>query len=112
MSTILPTDDYDRSIPAMRFRPNGAHQIMVTEISNSNASAFYDDTVVVSLYASVPVYISFGDSSVIADSSSHYFPAGIYYDVSIGDSSDRMRYTHMAAIAANSEGVVYISEKQ
>ena len=112
MSTILPTDDYDRAIPALRFKQNGSHQVSVSGVSSRNVTAFSDDTVVVSLYASVPVFIAFGDDTVTADSSDHYFPAGVYYDVSIGDSSGRTHYTHIAAVVADADGAIYISEKQ
>lgn len=112
MSTILPTDDYDHAIPALRFRQGGAHSVATSGTSNRNVVAFKADTVVVSLYATEPVYMNFGDDNVTADGTCHYFPAGVYYDVSIGDSSDRAHYSHISVMAADGDGVLYISEKQ
>lgn len=65
----------------------------------------------VSIYADVPVYIAFGDSSVEASSSDHYFPSGVYYDFAIG--GDRTGHaTHLAVLAVAGGGSVYISEKE
>ena len=49
-----------------------------------NSADFNSNTRVVSVYATEPVYIKFGDSSVTAAATDHYFPAGVYYDFAIG----------------------------
>jgi hypothetical protein len=110
MPTILPTDDNNNPIPALRFRDGGAHKITVTATSARNAAAFDAGTRVVSLYASAPVYVRFGGSSVSAETTDHYFPGGIYYDVAIGGEG-AFQATHVAALRAESDCTLYISEK-
>lgn len=111
MATFLPTDDNNNPIPALRLRSGGAHKISVTSTSARNATAFDAGTQVVSLYATVPVYVRFGNSTVTATNTDHYFPAGFYYDVAIG-SEESFHATHMAVLKADtSDGSIYISEK-
>lgn len=112
MPTLLPRDSENNVIPAVRLKTTGAHAINATNISARNATAFGDDTQVISLYATVPVYVKFGGASVTAGSSDHYFPAGVYYDFSIGGGKVS-HYTHVAVCRVGSvDGVVYISEKE
>lgn len=111
MPTLLPTDAKGNPIPAVRLKSGGAHQIAVTSTSARNATAFGSDTEIVSLYASGAVFIKFGDSTVTATTSDHYFPAGVYYDFSIGG-GDVKQYTHVAALRADQDCILYISEKE
>lgn len=111
MPTLLPQDSDDNPIPAMRLKSDAAHTIAASTTSARNSTAFEADTSIVSLYADVPVYVRFGDSSVTAAATDHYFPAGIYYDFSIGNV--RMgHHTHVAVLAADTDGNVYVSEKE
>lgn len=111
MSTFLPQDSNNNPIPALRFKNGAAHSIAATGTSARNSSAFDAATRIISLHATAPVFIKFGNSSVSATSGDHYFPAGIYYDVCIG--GDNMaHYTHVAVLAADADGSVYISEKE
>lgn len=111
MPTILPTDMDDNVIPAVRLKSGGAHSISFTGASARNTGAFNAETRIVSLYATEPVYVKFGTSTVTATSSDHYFPAGIYYDFAIG--GDKVgHYTHVAALQVSSAGTLYISEKE
>jgi len=111
MPTLLPRDSENNIIPAVRLKASGAHAISATASSARNATGFGADTQVISLYATVPVYVKFGTSGVTATASDHYFPAGVYYDFSIGGGKVG-HYTHMAVIRASSDGTVYISEKE
>ena len=111
MTTLLPQDLNDNPIPALRMKSGGAHSIIVGTSSVRNATTFDADTQIISLYSDVPVYISFGDSTVSATSSDHYLPAGLYYDVSIGGDHSA-HYTHIAVIQASGAGTLYISEKE
>ncbi len=111
MSTLLSRDVNNVPLPAMRMKNDCAHSIDVTSSSARNATAFDPQTRVISLYATGPVYIRFGSSSVTATSSDHYFPEGIYYDVSIGG-DDTGQYSHIAVISANYDCKLFISEKQ
>lgn len=110
MSTFLPQDSNDFAIPVLRLKDGGAHTISATGTSARNASAFDGGTRVISVYATEPVYLKFGGSSVTATSSDHYFPAGIYYDIALGG-EQTAHNTHVAALAVSANGSVYISEK-
>ncbi len=111
MTTKLPLDTNDNPIPALRFVNGGAHSVTTSASSARNSTAFNGDTRVVSIYATADVYLKFGDSSVSASTSDHFFPAGLYYDVAIG--GDQVGHaTHLAALQVSAAGVVYISEKE
>jgi len=113
MTTLLPKDADNNIIPALRLRDNGAHSINAGTTSTTNATAFDENTKVVSVYADVPVYLSFGDSSVTATSSDHYFPAGVYYDIALsGGGAKGAHHDYVAVIRAEEDGTVYISEKE
>lgn len=112
MPTLLPRDSENNVIPAVRLKASGAHAVNATATSARNSTAFNDETQVISLYATVPVYVKFGTSSVTATSGDHYFPAGVYYDFSIGGGKVA-HYPHVAFLRVGStDGVVYISEKE
>lgn len=111
MPTLLPTDLNNNAIPAVRMRDGGAHAVNVTATSARNSTAFDADTRIISLYATGPVYLKFGSSSVTATTSDHYFPSGIYYDLAIGG-DDVKQYTHVAVLRADTDCVLYISEKE
>jgi hypothetical protein len=111
MTTQLPLDHNGNPIPALRLQSGGAHAITTTASSARNTTAFSADTRVVSLYASQDVYIQFGDSSVSATTSSHFFPAGVYYDMALGGDGTG-HYTHIAALRVSADGVLRISEKE
>ena len=52
-----------------------------------------------------------GAHSLLASSGDHYFPAGVYYDISLG-SAKSGRASHLAAIKAGAtDATLYISEK-
>jgi len=112
MTTLLPTDANDNLIPAMRLRSSGSHTISaLTSGSARTSTAFNTGTRVVSLYATGPVFLKFGDETVTASNSDHYYPTGVYYDFAIGgDEVDQ--YTHVVALAADADCTLYISEKE
>lgn len=114
MTTLLPKDADNNIIPALRFRNGGAHTIATSAVSSTqNAIAFNSETKVVSVYATEPVFIAFGDNTVSATSSDHYFPAGVYYDVAIsGGSGKSSQDFYLAVLAESVDGVLYISEKE
>jgi hypothetical protein len=82
--TYMPVDLNNVSIPALALRAGGAHKISASTTSARNTVAFHKGTRVVSVYASEPVYIAFGGADVTASNTGHYFPAGVYYNFSIG----------------------------
>lgn len=111
MTTLLPQDMDNNPIPALGLKDGGAHSISVTATSARNSTAFDADTQVISIYADVDIHVKLGDSSVTATTSDHFFPAGLYYDLSIG--SERTGHaTHVAVIRTDTDGNVFISEKK
>ncbi len=112
MPTLLPRDDDNVAIPALRLKDGGAHKIAFTAIGSArNAVAFNTKTRVASFYATTPVYLRFGDATVVATTSDHYFPAGIYYDMAISEYKSG-HYTHVAVRGLAEAGTLYISEKE
>lgn len=113
MTTLLPKDADNNIIPALRLRDGGAHTINAGTTAASNTVAFDPDTKVISLYATVPVYIAFGDSGITATNSDHFIPAGIYYDIAIaGGGGKGPHHSFISALAVSDTGAVYISEKE
>lgn len=111
MPTLMPTDDNNHPIPALRLKDSGAHSIAATATSARNATAFGTDTQVISICPTVAVFVKCGPSSVTATASDHYIPAGLYYDIAIGGDGQKQT-THIAVLRAEtSDGIVYISEK-
>jgi hypothetical protein len=112
MTTYLPRDAHGNPIPAVRLKSPGAHTIAVTASTARNSTAFNADTRIVSLYATVPVYIKFGGASVTATSSDHFYPAGLYYDFAIGG-DETAHHTHVAVLrVGDTDGLLYVSEKE
>ena len=113
MTTLLPKDADNNIIPALRLKSGGAHVIAASASSARNSVAFSADTRVVSVYASGPVYLKFGPSTVTATNTDHYFPNGIYYDIAIGGGGSKgPQYTHLAVLRADGDCSVYVSEKE
>lgn len=110
MTTILPTDENNNPIPALRLRDGSAHKITVTATSSRNGVAFNTGTRVISLYATAPIYVRCGGSGVTATTNDHYFPANTYYDIAIGG-EEAAQTLYIAAIRAETDGMLYISEK-
>ena len=111
MSTLLPKDADNNIIPAVRLKDGGAQSVSVTAVSAHTAQAFDSGTRVVSLYATGPVYVRFGDETVTATTADHYFPTGVYYDFAIGG-GQVAQFTHVAALRVSSDCTLYISEKE
>lgn len=109
--TSMPLDNDNNPIPALRLRSGGAHTVTATAASARNTTPFGEATRVVSVYATGPVYLRFGDTSVSAASTDHYFPAGLYYDFAVGGGKVG-QMTNLAVLRADTDCTVYISEKQ
>lgn len=110
MTTLMPMDGNANAIPALRLKDSGAHVISASASAARNTQGFDSETMVVSVYATTPVYLKFGDQNVMASSGDHYFPAGVYYDFAIGDDLTG-RATHLSVLRVTQDGEVYISEK-
>ncbi len=113
MTTLLPKDADNNIIPALRLRENGAHSVAISGTSTRNLTAFDQDTKIISVYATVPVYLNFGDETVGATANDHYFPAGVYYDIALsGGAGKGAHHDYLAVIRTDEDGVLYISEKE
>lgn len=106
MTTLLPQDANGEPIPAMRLIEGGAHSIAAAATAAKNSTPFKETTKVVSVYATVPIFLKFGDSGDNAATTDHFFPDGVYYDHATGGKK------HLSVIrSGGTDGTVYISEK-
>lgn len=112
MTTLLPKDADNNIIPALRLKSGGAHTLAASATSARNSVAFNTQTRVVSVYATGPVYLKFGGSTVTATTADHFFPAGVYYDIAIGSGTKGPHHTHLAVLRADGDCSVYVSEKE
>jgi len=111
MPTLMPTDDNNNPIPALRLKDGASHTIAATATSARNVTPFGTDTQVISICPTVAVFVRCGASTVTATTADHYIPAGLYYDIAIG--GDGQKQTNYIAVlrADTTDGIVYISEK-
>ncbi len=113
MTTLLPKDADNNIIPALRLRDSGAHSLNVGGSSVRNIIPFSDETKIISVYASAPIFLKFGDESVAAASSDHYFPGGVYYDIALtGGNGKGAHHAYVSALRAEGDCTLYISEKE
>lgn len=112
MTTLLPRDDDYNAIPALRLRGGGAHAITAGATSARNAIPFAAGTRIIGIYATGPVHVRTGDADVTATADDHFFPEGVYYDLSVGDER-RGRHSHIAVLSAGgADCTLYVSEKE
>lgn len=111
--TRMPRDDNSQSIPVLRFRTGGAQQAAISSGSATSIS-IPGGTRVITLICSVDAHFETGTAGVQATSSSHFIPAGLPFDMSLGsDLSDTDGYhTEVSIVAASTSGVAYISERE
>lgn len=113
MTTLLPKDADNNTIPALRLVDGGAYSLAITATPIRNTTPFDDDTKVIGLYATTPVYIKFGDNGVTATTSDHYFPANTYYDIAISGGTGKGPHdAYMSVLRVSDDGTLYISEKE
>lgn len=111
----MPKDDGGTPIPALKLkRTGGAHKITVSGTTARNSVAFADTTTgvqnaqkVISLYSTTDCFIRFGDSSIVATTDDHFYPAGLFYDFAVNAND-----THVAVIQATAGGTLYASERE
>jgi len=107
----MPKDGNHNPIPVLGLKDSGAHSVGSTAVSARNSTAF--DSEVISIYATSDVYIKLGSSDVEATTSDHFFPAGVYYDIALGESQvGETKHTHIAVLRVSADGTLYISEKE
>ena len=108
-----PRDDGNEPIPVLGLRPNRGHQVPYTASSNTSP-AISSSVRVVTLYATTDCFIETGDASVTASNvTSHFLPADIPYDISLGDETSAVdNDKYVAVIGSSSDGKLYISERE
>jgi hypothetical protein len=107
--SMLARDADGNAIPALQPYGNKAHQVAAGAASARNATAFSAEVACVEIYATEPVFLRFGDGTVVATTSDHYLPKGVSRVYSLGGGKIA-RATHLAAIRAGADATVYISE--
>lgn len=113
MTTLLPKDADNNIIPALRLKDGGAHKITAAATANRNIIPFNSETKIISIYATVPIYIAFGGVDINASISDHFFPAGVYYDIAIsGGSAKGSQKNYLSVLQVSDGGTVFISEKE
>lgn len=109
-TTNMGLDNRGNTIPLLSLRPEGAHQVSVTDTTAANDTAFDEATIVVTLFATEDMYIEFGDDTVEATDESHFLAKGIYMDYIIRDRQD-LSFDYVAALQVTTAGTLYISER-
>ena len=108
-----PRDDGNDPIPVLGLRPGRGLQVPYTASSNTSP-AISSSVRVVTLFATTDCFIETGASSVAATTTtSHFLPASVPYDISLGaetDPSENDKY--VAVIQSASGGTLYISERE
>ena len=109
-----PRDDGNAAIPVLGFRPNKGHQVPFTVGASNTSPQFSDSIRVVTLFSTQDAFIETGDSTVTAsNTTSHFLPADIPYDISLGDdvvATENDKF--IAVIGSTSSGKLFISERE
>lgn len=110
-----PRDDANAPIPVLALRPGGGQRIAVTD-SSARSAAVADRVRVVTLYTTADAFIEIGNDDVVANTSnSHFLPASLPYDISLGDetiSKNNPRFIAVIKASGDDEdGVLYLSER-
>ncbi|MCW2247113.1 hypothetical protein M2352_002704 [Azospirillum fermentarium] len=110
MSTLMPRDDNDHAIPALRLKPGGAHTLPLDAAPQT--AALDAATRVIGVYATAPARIRTGPAGTTAAAGDHYLPAGVYLYLSLGDGR-KGRHTHLSALSAGTDaGTLHLSEME
>ena len=109
-----PRDDGNAAIPVLGFRPNRGHQVPFTVGASNTSPQFSDSIRVVTLFSTQDAFIETGDASVTAsNTTSHFLPADIPYDISLGDETSAVdNDKFVAVIGSTSDGKLFISERE
>ena len=106
-----PRDDSNYPIPVLSYKFNGAQQLALST-NSTRSSAFSIATRVISIYATVDSFFEVGTASVEANTTtSHFLPAGVYIDISLGSDTNAALNAKYLAAVTQTEGMLYISER-
>jgi len=109
-----PRDDGNDPIPVLSYRVGAGQQLYFDFNDSYRSTAFSPSVRVISVYSTGAGFFEIGDETVTANSTtSHYLPAGIYIDISLGsDIVARDNYKYIAITSLDNEGTLYISERE
>jgi hypothetical protein len=105
-----PRDDANQPIPVLSFRPGGAQTLTLSD-SSTRSAAFAPSVRVISLFSDADCRFELGDGSVSASATSHFLPAGLYIDVSLGSDNVPSANARYLAVIGTS-GTLHISERE
>ena len=110
-----PRDDGNDPIPVLGFRFNHGHQVPFTSATSNVSSSISNSVRVVTLYSTVDCFVETHTTNTIEANkiNSHFIPATVPYDVSLGPevvASENDRF--VAVIGSTASGTLYISERQ
>ena len=106
-----PKDDANVAIPVLSLKFNGGQQI-TSGADSQRSTAFEPTTKVITVYATEDIFVEIGDDSVEANqSTSHYIPSGIPYDLALGTDLNERQERFLAVIQVSTSGTVYVSER-
>ena len=108
-----PRDDGNDPIPVLGLRQGKGHQVPFTTGASNTSPQISASIRVVTLYADQDAFIETGSSSVEANqTTSHFLPSSIPYDISLGAETDPLDNDRfIAIIGSSSSGKLYISER-
>jgi len=112
--TRMPRDDNSQSIPLLRFRTGGSQHLSINSSTPTLSAVFPAGARVITLVCTVDAYFETGRETVVASASSHFIPAGVPYDMSLGSdlSTIDAYHNYISVISASSSGVAHISERE
>ena len=106
-----PREESNLPIPVLNYKQNGGQRITVSG-SSIRSAAFGSSTRVISAYSTVDCFFEIGNASIVANIvNSHFLPAGIYIDISLGSDFNSLLNSKHIAVISEDEGTVYISER-
>ena len=106
-----PRDDANAPIPVLAYRTNGGQQISLG-VSSARSAAVANNVRVVTIYSTVDCFFEVGDDAVEANgSTSHFLPAGLPYDISLGSETVTAQNPRYIAFIAGESGTLYLSER-
>lgn len=107
--TKQPRDDANAPMPVLGFKINGGQAINLSSTAVLS-TALAISTRVISLYATADCFFEIGNVTA-NQTTSHFLPAGIYIDVSLGSETIAGQNQKYVSVVSSNTGVLYISER-
>ena len=110
-----PRDDGNDPIPVLGFRTHSGHQVPFTSSTSNTSPSISNSVRVVTLYSTAECFVETHVSASIEANkvNSHFIPATVPYDISLGhetNAADNDRF--IAVIGSTSSGTLHISERR